>query len=152
MPLNNTLLLVSPFFGGLLGPIKSTISEISVVLPNCMDWTPLHHAALNMLDMADAICCLDEAYELLGDNSYAIWLDGRARPYRDVPIRIAIALDQVDSNANVLPCGPGCFIFSKHSTFVLKEWLKQSFLDQTWDIGLQQSLVDIRAYLIEDFY
>jgi len=142
--MNTTFVLIAPFFGGLVGPILSAAPDVEILAPQCATWTALHtiaHATpknvasvstREMLESADAISCLEGLYSLLGQNEYGIWLDNRAKPYSEIPMRISSALHQ-DLVLNVHQCGDGCFLLSKRVVFLIKELMMQFFFEKTWD-------------------
>ena len=142
--MNTTFVLVAPFFGGPVGPILSAVPEVKTTPQVSASWTTLHTVALatpknvasvstrDMLDSAYVISCLESLYNVLEENEYGIWLDNRAKPYSDVPLRIASAVSQ-DLVLHVQQCGNGCFLLSKRVIFLIKELMMQFFFEKTWD-------------------
>ena len=142
--MNTTFVLVAPFFGGPVGPILSAVPEVKTTPQVSASWTTLHTVALatpknvasvstrDMLDSAYVISCLESLYNVLEENEYGIWLDNRAKPYADVPLRIASAVRQ-ELVLHVQQCGTGCFLLSKRVVFLIKELMMQFFFQKTWD-------------------
>ena len=142
--MNTTFVLIAPFYSGLVGPILSAAPDVEILAPQCASWTALHTIALatpknvasvsnrEMLESADAISCLEGLYSLLEENDYGIWIDNRAKPYSEVPLRIASAVRQ-DLVLHVQQCGTGCFLLSKRVVFLIKELMMQFFFEKTWD-------------------
>ena len=161
VPMNTTFLLVAPFYSGFLGPsLSQGLGFVDVV--HCTSWTHLHNIVFGvsealdggetrtfpvtqggMLEMADAIGCLDKLYEMLGDDSYGIWLDNRAKPYGSMLKRMSEARDRLERKHStckgrcygydVEECGTGCFFLSKRLVDDMRELMAMSFFQSSWE-------------------